>query len=197
MGKFEDQLWADLMTEHGDSLATERRTPPRRARPATLGVVGVVGTAGLATALALTLTATGAGPAYAVSQNADGSVTVTINQIEGVSGANATLAGLGVRARAMAVNPFCVVTPTVWRPHRFNEHAVHSGPGQNTLTIEPDYIPADDTLVLVAEQVNGRTGLAVLMVGDPAPACFSNTHIKSGFGGATAASPTLTPSVSH
>ena len=196
MGRFEDQLWADLMTEHGDTLATERRTPPRRARPATLGAVGVVGTAGLATALALTLTATGAGPAYAVSQNADGSVTVTINQIEGVSGANAKLTVLGVRARAVAVDPHCAVAPTVSRPHFFDEYAVNSGPGQNTLTIEPEDIPADDTLVLVAEQVNGRTALAVLMVGDPAPACFSSPHIKSGFGGATA-SPTLTPSASH
>lgn len=187
MGSFEDQLWTDLEREHGPTLAfAQRAAPPRgRGRPAVLTALGAFGLVGVATALAVTLTATGASPAFAVTQNGDGSVTVTIGQIEGVTGANAELARLGVRARAVTAEPHCAST-LVPVNHVIGGGALRPGPGQDAITVLPSAIPPSDTLVLVAEQVSGnRTALAAIMVNGPAPTCYGGPHwrIKATPGG--------------
>jgi hypothetical protein len=175
MGRFDDQLWADLVDEHGPALAVaQRATPPRgRGRPRVLAAVGAFGLVGVVTAVALTLTVTGASPAFAVTRNADGTVTVTIRQIEGVSGANAELARLGVRARAVTPDPGCTSDPVRARVSAFAGGALRPGGGQDAVTISPGLIPVHETLVLVAEQISGgRTAMAAFMVVGSAPNCY-------------------------
>jgi hypothetical protein len=88
MTKFEDQLFDELMEQHGDALATAER--PRRN---TRGVWIAAGAAGAAGAAILGLTVfSGGTPAYAVDENPDGSVSVSIKDPSGIGPANEELA---------------------------------------------------------------------------------------------------------
>lgn len=62
--------------------------------------------AGTAAVLAIGA-ATTAPPAFAVANNQDGSVTITLNDLTGVSGLNAKLASMGVAIRAVPVVSGC------------------------------------------------------------------------------------------
>lgn len=99
MTKFTDDLWRDLVQEHGPTVAHAQRSEPgraRRLRPrvlagSTLGLVGV----GAALVLALGGSAT-TSPAYAVTTNSNGSVTVQINRTSSIVAANNKLAAMGI-----------------------------------------------------------------------------------------------------
>jgi hypothetical protein len=96
MTKFADQLFDDLMQEHGPLLADVRApSAPRRrvAHPVRLGAVAG-GAAAAAAAVGLVL-AGGASPAYAVTSNADGTVSVAVYNQSGITGANAALQKMG------------------------------------------------------------------------------------------------------
>src|ERR1700759_669289 len=99
MTKFADELFDDLMREHGPALA---HTVPSLDRPAprhhlaTRRTVLAAGTAGAAVAAtAGVLVAGGGTPAYAVTANPDGTVTLAVHQESGIAGANARLRQLG------------------------------------------------------------------------------------------------------
>jgi hypothetical protein len=99
MSKYTDNLWRDLVREHGATLAYTARPEPGRAsllrRPRVLAG-STLGLAGAGTALGLTLVAAGGTPAYAVTTNGDGSVLVTINQESALPQANAKLTAMGI-----------------------------------------------------------------------------------------------------
>lgn len=57
--------------------------------------------------------ATTAAPAFAVTNNPDGSVTITLNEITGVSGLSAKLASMGIAVRAVPVVSGCTATAQV------------------------------------------------------------------------------------
>jgi hypothetical protein len=86
------------------------------ARPRLLagGATAVVGAA-IAAVLAISA-ATSAPPAFAVTNNPDGSVTITLNEITGVSGLNAKLASMGVAVRAVPVVSGCKAPAQVVGP---------------------------------------------------------------------------------
>ncbi len=98
MTNFADQLFADLMREHGSTLAHTRPPAPRprvAARRTLLaagaGCLAVAGTAGA-------LVASGGGdggPAYAVTKNLNGTLTLDVYQTSGIAQANAKLHQLG------------------------------------------------------------------------------------------------------
>src|SRR5690242_13609024 len=101
MGKFEDRLWREVVRRHGADLAQMTRPPAKRARragPRLLAGTSVALAAAVA-AVALVLSAASSPPAFAVSRNADGTYTVTLQRFAAIHGANAKLAGLGIRAR--------------------------------------------------------------------------------------------------
>jgi hypothetical protein len=106
MADFKDRLWRDLVREHGADLARiDRAVPPRpRRRVVAAGAAGLVAAG---TALLVALGTSGTPPAFAVQRHADGTVTVTINRIEGIRGANARLAALGVNVRAVPFDAGC------------------------------------------------------------------------------------------
>ncbi len=68
--------------------------------------------AGTAAVLAISA-ATTAAPAFAVTNNPDGSVTITLNEITGVSDLNAKLASMGIAVRAVPVESGCTATAQV------------------------------------------------------------------------------------
>jgi hypothetical protein len=177
MATFEDQLWTDLLGEHGTELAGASRSATRRSRTKPILVTaGTFGVVGVATAVALTLTATAGPPAYAVTTNPDGTVSVTINQIVGVSGANAELARLHVRARAVPENDDCTANPPQQVPTNVFGGGALRGQPVDGVTIVPDAIPAGDTLMLVAKTSGNSGVLAAIMVRGPVPSCFGGPH---------------------
>jgi hypothetical protein len=114
MTRFADQLFDDLIQEHGPALAATRvPTAPRRhvARPALLaagaGAAAIAVTAGF-------LTAGGGTPAYAVTSNADGTVTLAVHDQSGIAGANQALHKLG--DNRVVVVPVRAGCPTLPRP---------------------------------------------------------------------------------
>ena len=170
---FEDRLWRDLVRDHGAHLATPRRisSTTRNRRPLLLGG-GAVSVAGAATVLALVLTATTSTPAYAVSNNSDGTITVTIHDIAGVAGANAQLARLGVRARAVPAVVNCPTAVSRVPEYEWAGKALRPAPASSAVTLRPSEIPNGDTLVLAAREIShDHVELGVMMVRGQAPGC--------------------------
>jgi hypothetical protein len=100
MSRFEDNLWNDLVREHGATLAQADRSKPPRARlrrPRVL-VGSTLGLAAVVTALVLALGGSTAAPAFAVTKNSDGSVLVTLNNATDLNlpQLNAKLAAMGL-----------------------------------------------------------------------------------------------------
>jgi hypothetical protein len=100
MSKFTDNLWSDLMQEHGPAIATASRPAPGRARRPRIIAGSTLVLAGVGTALTLALTGTSALPALAVTRQQDGSVLVTVNVAETtqpwVLSADRKLAAMGI-----------------------------------------------------------------------------------------------------
>lgn len=174
MSKFEDHLWREFLHEHGDDLAQLNRPATRHTlrRPRLVAGAGL-GLAGAATALALVLSATSA-PAFAVIRNPSGTVTVTINQIAGVSGANAELAALGVNARAVPIVQGCTATLQLLPKRTSSVILPPRGSGRpRSVTIEPSRIPAGDTDVLAVVQSTGVQILVGMVHQGAVPRCLA------------------------
>lgn len=108
-------------------------------------------------AVLLTLTAGTSPPAYALVVNPNGTLTLTINELVGVSGANGELARLGVRARIARIEPGCGRSGHFVRvrwPHAgpppVEPEKLHSGLSGLRMIIHPSGIPAGDTMLLTA-----------------------------------------------
>ena len=110
MTKFEDRLWREIVHKHGADLAEIEGHQVRRARTRPRVLAGTtVGLALAGVASVLVLSAASSPSAFAVSRNADGTVTVKLQRIAAIHGANAKLAALGIRARLVEVVPGCQV----------------------------------------------------------------------------------------
>ncbi len=185
MSTFEDNLWRELAREHDAEHALPARAstsgPARRRRLAGASL----GLAAVATAAALLLSAGTAAPAFAVTSNPNGTVTVTINEITGIAGANAQLTALGVRARAVPIVQGCAAAlltiPKALPNGSSHPTIVDSNPQAGvpqSITFIPSAIPAGDTLVLAAKQSTNGAASGVQMFdgivqGSSAPACLA------------------------
>jgi hypothetical protein len=193
MTKFADQLFADLMQEHGPALVLTRppTMPGRHAvRGRKLLAVGAGGVAAAAAAAGV-LVAGGGTPAYAVTTHPDGTVTLAVNQAAGISGANARLHQLGDRVVVVPVGPRCpsinsLPAPAV-RPARISASTKVGRDG--SVTVNAKGIPAGDILVMGVETnahaANGRSyslGESRL-TSPPAPSCVSLPAPPAGPGG--------------
>jgi hypothetical protein len=183
MPRFEDRLWGELADRHGALLAEmpplglaaarpQRRT--LRAPAAALALALCVA----AIALVFSLTPGGGTPAYAVTQNPDGTVTVTIDELTGVRGANERLVALGVPVRTAPVQAGCTThageytpVPLLTLPRRPYEY--EGRPGASTVKIDPRSIPAGDTLLLSAREIEpGVVTLGLAVYKGAAPQCL-------------------------
>ncbi|HEU0251172.1 MAG TPA: hypothetical protein VFR48_10650 [Solirubrobacteraceae bacterium] len=197
MSRFQERLWDELVREHATALAcptgsrdlVPRLTiveprPAARLRTGALRSRGlslrprrlVVGLAALAAIVAtvsiLTTTGTTPSAAYAVTQNADGTVTVTIDELLGIAGANSQLEKLGVRATVIPVQAGCSASGQIvpYPPPLFGRLTHPSGQG---VAIRPDLIPAGETLVLAARRIGIAIGMTSALYRGPVPSCVA------------------------
>jgi hypothetical protein len=102
MTEFTDNLWRDLIREHGATLLEADRPQPRRARvfPRPRILAGSsLGLAGVGAALVLVLGGSTAAPAFAVTRASDGSVLVHLNYTT-----NQNLPQLDAKLASMGIN---------------------------------------------------------------------------------------------
>jgi hypothetical protein len=169
---FEDRLWSELVRDHADEIRLGVRPTtrhPYRRRPAVLAGAALT-TAGLAAAAVLVFGAATSTPAYAVIPHADGTVTVTLNDISAIATLNAELARDGIAARAVPLTADCPV-------HGFpNPMPAGTKPSTYTITLVPSEIPTGYTAVLaVGESTSGQIELAQGAFRAPVPVCFNST----------------------
>ena len=188
MTRFADDLFDDLMREHGPKLAHTELTyteltytgppAPRRhiATRRTLLAGGATCAAVAATAGALT--AGGATPAFAVTTNHDGSVTVAVYQKSGVAGANARLRQLGDRVVVVPIEPGCPrPAPPVVSPKGREINTAIGRSSDGSVTVNAHGIPAGDIMIIgfqTTTTAHSRTGGGIAEItSPPAPTCIS------------------------
>jgi hypothetical protein len=176
MTKFADQLFDDLMREHGPEL-THARPPAHPARRVTArrALLAGGGTLAVTAAIAATLVARSPSPAYAVTKNPDGTITLAVYQASGIAGANARLRQLGDKQVVVVpIKPGCPrpLAPAVsGRGHWISMRASRSPNG--SVTVHARGIPAGDILVFGVE-TRGHISLGVgVLTSAPAPSCIS------------------------
>jgi hypothetical protein len=177
MTKFADQLYADLMREHGAALATARQPAASRRHIASRRVLLATGAGGLAVAAtAGTLVAGGGTPAYALTTNHDGTVTLAVYQASGIAQANARLRQLGDDVVVVPVRPGCpslasLPAPAVPPNGKISVQSARSRDG--SITVNARGVPAGDIIVVGAEtsRHGGETGGR--LTSSPAPSCVS------------------------
>jgi hypothetical protein len=160
MTRFADDLFDDLMREHGQALATAGVPAPAKRHLAARPVLMTAGAGGLAAAAAVgTLVATGGGsPAYAVTTHPNGTVTLAVYQTSGIAGANSKLHQLGDRVVVVPVQPGCPSIASLPAPAvRAAQISVEaSGSSDGSVTVDAHGVPAGDILVLGFSQTGGR-----------------------------------------
>jgi hypothetical protein len=177
MTDFEEHLWSRLISDHGaDSVRAKRPDPAPRQRRRGLVVGGATACAAVVAAVVtiLALTATGATPkAYALTQNANGSYTLTINDlVTALPQVNAKLAQLGIRAVAIPVTSSCTAKNTAGIP------LLGAGAGSlsQTVTLSNSYLRPGWTEFIAAEQTPAGVRETVGSTGSPLPSCLSSNQ---------------------
>jgi hypothetical protein len=186
MTKFADQLFDDLMREHGPALArTSPPTDPRRRVTARRTLLAGGATLAVAAAIAGTLVARNGTPAYAVTKNPDGTITLAVYQTSGIAGANARLRQLGDKqVFVVPIKPGCPRPPAPAvspRGHRITTGTAVSRDG--SVTVNAQGIPAGDILV-VGVGASGHTRFGVgIITSPPAPSCVNAPPAPPGSSG--------------
>jgi hypothetical protein len=151
MGKFEDSLWTELQREHGQALLQNMAKRQSRRARRWVGIAAAVTVLGTGALVASTYFG-GAPPAYAVVDNPDGSVTLTVREVQRFEEATAKLRERGIPAAALPLRENC---PAGGRkldsPQALGSVEFQSAPGKIEIKILRDRIPADATVVLAAE----------------------------------------------
>jgi hypothetical protein len=174
MMNFADQLYDDLMREHGPMLAEIR--PPASRRPVTARrTLLAAGAGGVAVAATVAGLVAGSGsPAYALTTNPDGTVTLAVHQAAGIGQANAKLRALGdnvvvvpIRAGCPALRPPAASA----RGELVTTQAGRSADGGITVS---GHAPAGDIIVVgVMTGTAHETAMVSQVSSPPAPSCIS------------------------
>ncbi len=190
MTKFEDQLFGQLMAEHGHHLdAMQRPAPPRRVRRPLWLASGAAGVVAAGTAAVLALGSAPAYAAYSVTRH-DGAVSVSVYRESGVAGANAALHKMHARVVVVPVRPGCPSIGSLPRPQPAPHPAVSVGTGVNahghrSVTVKiKGSIPAGDTMILAfsGSPRSGSVGAGGIITG-PVPRCVNLPSAPSGGSG--------------
>lgn len=155
MTRFADELFDDLMREHGPALTSMTVPAAPKRRLATRPVLLTAGAGGLAAAAAIgTLAAGGGTPAYAVTPHSNGTVTLAVYEQPGIAQANAKLNALGERVVVLPVKAGCPSINSL-RPPRVPAHRISvetsgsvSTAGGPSVTVNAQGVPAGDILVV-------------------------------------------------
>jgi hypothetical protein len=181
MTKFEDQLFGQLITEHGHQLRTGQRPAParRRVRRPVLLATGAACTVAAVTAGVMALSSAPAMAAYSVT-GYPGAVTVSVYRASGVSGANAALHKMRARVVVVPVRTGCPPIGSLPRPHPAPRPAVSVATGVRdghryvSVKIKGG-IPRGDTMILAfsgSPRSGGSVGAGGIITG-PVPGCVS------------------------
>src|SRR5579863_479538 len=160
MTRFADDLFDELMREHGQALASVGVPAPAKRHLAARPVLMTAGAGGLAAAAAVgTLVATGGGsPAYAVTTHPNGTVTLAVYQSSGVAGVNSKLHELGDRLVVVPIQPGCPSISSLPAPavpaKQISVEASASSDG--SVTVDAQGVPVGDILVLGFSETSGR-----------------------------------------
>ena len=179
MTKFADQLFTDLMREHGPALAQTR--PPARGRHITSRrtlLAGGTGFVAVAATVGGLLATGGATPAYALTTHPNGSLTLDVYRESGIADINAKLQQLGdSQVVVVPVEPGCPSPASLPKPAvsavgvKISVEATTSNDG--SVTVDAQGIPAGDILVIgFLTSANGSTG-GSFITSPPAPSCIS------------------------
>jgi hypothetical protein len=186
MTRFEDQLFYDLMREHGPALASAVPSAPSKRRVTGRRVMLAAG-GGLAVAATITgtLVASSGTPAYAVTTNPDGTITLAVYQESGIAGINAKLRQLGDKQVVVVpVEPGCPRPGSLPKPavsghgHMISMAAMRSSNG--SVTVSAKGIPAGDIVVVGMETAGDTRLTASALTSPPAPSCLSLPAPPSG-----------------
>jgi hypothetical protein len=188
--RFEDRLWHELLERHGAFLAqpsvgfvplpARGRVAPRLRLGPLSGAAGAPAAIISAGAIGLSGGGGGASPAYAITDNPDGSVTVTIRELAATSALNGALVSMRLPVRAVAVEASC----TIGAGHYRQLPLTGAGPtplyrpfmqaGVTGMRLEPSRVPPGDTLLLgVRELSTGTLALEVALYRGGTPPCLA------------------------
>src|ERR1700753_1631657 len=177
MTKFADDLYDDLIDQHGAALtaispptASQRHPAARRAvLAASAGGLAVAATAG-------SLVALSGSPAYALTTNHDGSISLAVYQEPGIAQANAKLKSIGARVIVVPVRAGCpsissVRKPTV--PVRGRLRVQGSVGRDGKVTVQAAGVPRGDVILVATETSGQLRESASVVTSQPTPGCVS------------------------
>jgi hypothetical protein len=193
MTKFADQLFDDLVREHGSTLTHTRPSTPRRhvASRRTLLATGT-GFAAVAAAVGGLMASGGGTPAYALTTHPNGTVTLDVYQVSGIAGINAKLHQVGDdQVVVVPVAPGCPSMNSLPAPivPPSGHISIQTGASvkDGSVTVHAKGIPAGDILVVAVETTTTATGHfsmgAARLTTPPAPSCVSMPAPPAGSGG--------------
>ena len=164
--------------EFEQAARRELSSAPQRSRRRTFRLAAASSAALVAIAAAAVLVVsatTGASPAYALTHNADGSLTISLNNL------TTGIAQLNARLQQMGITDFTVIPVT--QNCSTSTPVLGAAPGSlsETITIGTQNTePAGVDGYLAAEQLpNGQIGFALGGMKTPLPDCFSPTLMKT------------------
>jgi hypothetical protein len=177
MTDFADHLFEDLMAEHGAALTSAAGPAPayrRYARPA-WATAGTVAAAGAA-AVGFTLFG-GTAAAYAVTDNHDGTVTVTVTKAGGISGANTTLHKMGANVVVVKATPGCPSIDSFavrdQNVGKTTDTVSRGADGETTIKVQAQGLPKKETMLIAFDFDHPMQRMSSVLVHDPVPACVS------------------------
>ena len=197
MTKFADQLFTDLMREHGPALAQTRPPAPGRhiaSRRALLATA--TGFAAVAATVGGLLASGGGTPAYALTTHPNGRVTLDVYRESGIAGINAKLHQLGDgQVFVVPVEPGCPPpAPPAVSPIGAEISVGASRSSDGAVTVDAQGIPAGDILVVGFVTTANETYGGSVITSPPAPSCISLPGPPGGGSGSGSSSGTVTGS---
>jgi hypothetical protein len=180
MTKFADQLFDDLMREHGTSLNQAGLPAAPRRRLASRPVLVTAGAAVVAVGATAGVLASGGGtPAFAVTAHPNGTVTLAVYDKSGYAGINSKLRQDGdSQVVVVPVESGCPIPQTVWVSGDDITMRI-SSPANGGVTVSTTGVPAGDLLVLGLQPTADGGTFAVpylTSASDPTPTCIPPAH---------------------
>lgn len=178
MTKFADQLYADLIQEHGPALARTRPLAAPRRHLGSHRALLATGAGGLAVAAtAGALVASGGAPAYALTTHPGGALTLAVNQSAGIAQANTRLHQLGDNVVVVPVRAGCPDISSLRAPAvALRGHLSAQGSDNlrdGAITVDVRGLPAGDIVVVAAQTTAHGSEMASRLTSPPAPGCVS------------------------
>jgi hypothetical protein len=192
MSRFEDELWTQLVRDHmpGARYPAKVRPRVRATRPVQRRLIRrplalTVGSFALlvcVTAALVVFSASSSPPAFAITTHPGGSISITIRQISGISGANRELARRGIPARAVPLRAIvygCASGHELGGPTA-PYSAIAPSAGVTGVTIFPTRLPPGDSVLIgAAISANGDTQESSVLVHGETPKCFSTAFLRA------------------